>query len=84
MWSCTNHSSARPQSSFILYFGRVSFVAGMKNRGYGGLHSAGFVNAGLSLKVPSGLEFQAFVGAFRDTGAAAESLLKTSAKPKKK
>ena len=78
-----DHSSSRSQSSYSLNLGLLHLISNM-NCGYSGLHSAGLVNTGLGLKVASGLEFQAFIGALWDTGAPAKCLLKTSTKPAEK
>lgn len=56
-------------------------VAALQDGGHGGLHPAGLVNARLGLKVTSGLEFQALVGAARDAGTAVEGLFEAGAKP---
>lgn len=71
----------RTRTSHCLYLRLLHVVANLQNSGHSGLHPASLVNAGLSLKVASGLEFQAFVIATRDAGTPAEGLFKTSAKP---
>lgn len=81
MWSGPHHSPTGPWTRYRLDLGLLHVVPSLENSGHGGLHPAGLVNACLGLKVASGLEFQAFVRASRDAGAAAEGLFKTSTKP---
>lgn len=53
----------------------------LEDGGHARLHAAGLVDAGLGLEIAGGLELQAFVGAWRDAGAAVEGLFETSTKP---
>lgn len=80
MWSSPRCSPTRPWTR-RLDLGLLHVVPNLENSGHGRLHPTGLVNACLGLKVASGLEFQAFVRASRDAGAAAEGLFKTSTKP---
>lgn len=84
MWSGPNGSPSRPWTCYRLDLGLLHVIYNLENGGHSGLHPAGLINAGLSLKVASGLEFQTFVRSFGDAGAAAEGLLKTSTKPMEK
>lgn len=81
MRSGPDNSPTRRLSSYCLYLGLLHVVPNLENSGHSGLHPASLVNTGLSLQIASGLEFQAFVRALRDTGTAAEGLFKTSSKP---
>lgn len=81
MWSGPNSSPARTRTSHCLYLWLLHVISNLQNGGHSGLHPACLVNAGLSLKVASGLEFQAFIRTLRDTRAPTEGLFKTSTKP---
>lgn len=78
MWSGPDCRHSRPWTHYCLDLGLLHVLPNLENSGHGGLHPAGLVNACLGLKVARGLEFQAFVRASRDAGAAAEGLFKTS------
>lgn len=81
MRSGSHRSPAGPWACYHLDLGLLHVVPNLENSWHSGLHPAGLVNACLGLKVASGLEFQAFVRASRDTGAEVEGLFKTSTKP---
>lgn len=81
VWSSPECSPSGPWTCYGLDLGLLNVICNLENGGHGSLHSAGLENTGLGLKVASWLEFQAFVRPFRETGAAVESLLKTSTKP---
>ncbi len=81
MWSGSDHIPLGPGACHCLNLQLLHIVPNLQNRRHCGFHPASLVSARLSLKVVSGLEFQSLVRTSRDTGAAVESLFKTSTKP---
>lgn len=81
MWPGSHWSPAGLRTCWCLYLRLLHFIPNLENSGHGGLHPACLVNARLGLKVASGLQFQPFIRALRDAGAAAEGLFKSSTKP---
>lgn len=82
MRPCPYRSATGAWERCRLDFWMPHFICDLENSRYGGLHPAGLVDAGLSLKVASGLHLQAFVGAFRDTWATVEGVFETGTEPK--
>lgn len=80
-WFCPNDWFNRARTDCHFGLRLLCFIPRLDNSRHSGLHTACFENARLSLKVASRLHFQAFVGALRDTRAAAECLFKTCAEP---
>lgn len=96
LWHCFGHAPGRwaigckierganhgrSSASDGLGLDLVHVIRDLEDRGHGGLHAAGLVNAGLGLEIACRFQFKALVRATRDAWAAAERLFETSPKP---